>query len=475
MGPTEFQFTTIPAVDPFLIDSIPFAEETGFQIDGDITLVFNEMVTTGIGDIVISNTVDATDTRVIAVEDASQVFFDGNYVIIDPVYDLAPNAVYNIQLAHGVIIDSAGNPHAGISDSTALSFNTGIAGISYPQLINSYPLDEATDFQVGGNITLLFDEVVVAGFGDIVIRNSIDPTDTRTISVADHNQVAFNGSNVTINPELDLVPNAAYNIEIASGVIVDLEGNAYAGISNPTALNFTATNADTSDPQLTNSNPLDGATDFQVDGNITLSFDEAVAAGAGDIIIINNVNAADTRTISVADANQVTFSGSNVIINPTLDLQSNAAYNIQLADGVIVDLVGNAYVGISDPTALNFTATNADITDPLLTNSHPLDDAQDFPVDSNITLSFDEAVTAGAGDIVITNKVNAADTRTISVADANQVTFNGSNVIINPTLDLQSNAAYNIQLDDGVIVDLVGNAYAGISDEVTLNFSTVVV
>ena len=84
VGPMEFQFATIAAVDPFLIDSVPFAKETAFPVDGDFTLVFNELVTAGSGDIVISNSVDAADTRVIAVGDASQVIFDGNSVWFVP-------------------------------------------------------------------------------------------------------------------------------------------------------------------------------------------------------------------------------------------------------------------------------------------------------------------------------------------------------------------------------------------------------
>lgn len=200
-----------------------------------------------------------------------------------------------------------------------------------------------------------------------------------------------------------------------------------------------------------------------------------VTTGIGDIVISNSEDAADTRVIAVEDVSQVIFEGNNVIIDPVFDLVPNAVYNIQLASGVIIDSAGNPYAGISDPTVLNFTATNADMTDPLLTSSNPVDDVTDFQVDSNITLSFDEVVAAGFGDIVITNGANTADTRTISVADATQITFDGSNVIINPILDLQLDVAYDIQLADGVIVDLVGNAYAGISDEVTLNFSAIVV
>jgi hypothetical protein len=90
-------------------------------------------------------------------------------------------------------------------------------------------------------------------------------------------------------------------------------------------------------------------------------------------------------------------------------------------------------------------------------------------VGNNIVLSFSETVTAGTGNIVITN--GAGDTRTIAVGDA-QVSISGSTVTINPTADLLANSAYNIQMASGVLRDSAGNAFAGIADASTLNFST---
>jgi len=55
--------------DPFLTFSNPSDDGTGFLVDSDILLSFNERVIAGNGDI-ISN---GTDTRIIAVNDSSQV------------------------------------------------------------------------------------------------------------------------------------------------------------------------------------------------------------------------------------------------------------------------------------------------------------------------------------------------------------------------------------------------------------------
>jgi methionine-rich copper-binding protein CopC len=423
-------------------------------VNSNIELYFDETVMPGSGDIIISN---GTDTRTIAINDVSQVTFDGySGVIINPIADLVPNTTYNIQMTSGVITDLAGNPYAGISNDTTLNFTT---IPSNPLLWGSYPSDDS-QFKVDANIGLYFSESVKAGSGDIIISNGAD---TRTININDANQVAFDGyGGVIINPTADLVLNTTYNIQMASGVITDLAGNPYAGISNDTTLNFTTI---PSNPLLYGSNPWDDSTEFQVDSNIELYFDETVIAGSGDIIISNGT---DTRTIAINDASQVTFDGyGGVTINPPADLVPNTTYNIQIASGVITDLAGNAYAGISDDTTLNFTTIPSN---PLLRDSIPIDDTTDFAASSNIVLYFNEEVMAGSGDIILSN---GTDTRTIAINDFSQVTFNGGKVTINPTEDLISNTTYNIQMPSGVVTDLAGNAYAGISDDTTFNFTTV--
>jgi methionine-rich copper-binding protein CopC len=459
---TTLNFTTILS-NPLLSGSNPWDDSTEFQVDSNIELYFDEAVMAGGGDIVISNESDPSDTRTIAIGDASQVIFDGyNGIIINPTEDLVANTTHSIQIASGVITDLAGNPYAGISDETTLNFT---AIPSNPLLSWSNPWDDSAEFKVDSNIELYFNEAVMAGGGDIVISNG---TDIRTIAIGDASQVIFDEYNgIIINPTADLVASTTYSIQMASGVITDLAGYSYAGISDETTLNFTTI---PSNPLLSWSNPWDDSAEFQIDSNIALYFDEAVMAGGGDIVISNESDPSDTRTIAVSDTSQVTFDGySGFIISPTADLVPNTTYHIQIASGFVTDLAGNPYLGVNDDTTLNFTTIPSN---PLLTSSTPADDATDFSANSDIILNFNEVVTAGSGNIVISN---GSDIRTIAINDASQITFSGSkgNVTINPTEDLIPNTTYNIQMASGVITDLVGNTYEGISDDTTLNFTTV--
>jgi methionine-rich copper-binding protein CopC len=271
----------------------------------------------------------------------------------------------------------------------------------------------------------------------------------------------FDGHGVILNPADDLIPDTNYYIQIAAGAILDIDGHAYAGISDTETLDFMTA---VSEPLLQGSNPWDEGI-LKADSNLELYFDEQVVAGSGAIIISDGT---DTRTIDIQDASQVTFDGySSVIINPVEDLIPDTNYYIQIAAGVILDANGHAYAGISDTETLDFMTIGSE---PLLSGSNPGDEGT-LKVDSNIELYFDEPVVAGSGAIIISN---GSDTRTIDIQDANQVMFDGyGGVIIDPVDDLLLETNYHIQIAAGVILDSNGHAYAGINDTETLDFMTI--
>lgn len=436
------------------------------KIDDTLVLYFDETVVAGSGDIVISN---GSDTRTIAVNDASQVMFNEEYraVMINPTTDLVPNTQYNVTMASGVVMDTAGNPFSGISDQTTLNYMT-IA--SNPLLIwNSWGSSTALfgpqEFKIDDTFKLYFDEEVVPGSGNIIISNG---SDTRTIAINDASQVTYADDShrvVSIDPLEGLIPNTTYSVQIANGVIRDTDGNSYAGTSNATPLNYTPI---ASNPLLVWSNPQDDST-LKIDDNITLYFDEEVAVGSGDIVIFNDSNDSDTRTVAINDTNQVTFSnsktGNTVTINPTVDLIPNTTYSIQIGSEVITDASSNAYAG---GDALNFTTLGSK---PLLIGSDPSDESP-IGIDHNISLTFDKEIVAGNGSIIISSE---SDTLSISISDSSQVTYADDSlrtISINPLEDLTSNTTYSVQIDSGVIMDTEGNPYDGIHDETTLNFTT---
>jgi hypothetical protein len=116
--------------------------------------------------------------------------------------------------------------------------------------------------------------------------------------------------------------------------------------------NIAITTTDTTAPILLSTRPLNNTTGVIVTSSIAMSFSKIIVAGTGDIIISNGT---DTRTISVTDTSQVTFSSAVVTISPINNLNRSTKYYVQMASEVIKDVAGNSYIGISDTTTFNFT------------------------------------------------------------------------------------------------------------------------
>ena len=106
---------------PDLASSNPDDNDEDVDVDTTIELRFNEDVAIGSGNIVIS---DANETRIIDINDTSQVRVDEDEVIIDLDSDLNPNSNYSVQIESGAITDLGGNEFAGINDETTLNFST---------------------------------------------------------------------------------------------------------------------------------------------------------------------------------------------------------------------------------------------------------------------------------------------------------------------------------------------------------------
>src|SRR5258708_10135872 len=118
---------------------------------------------------------------------------------------------------------------------------------------------------------------------------------------------------------------------------------------------ITAPPPDTTPPTLSTTNPADNSTNVAVGANLVVTFSESVKAGSGNVVIHNALDGSAVATIAITDASQVSFSGSVLTINPTSDLAAGMHYYVTMASGVVQDLAGNAYAGLSSATDFDFT------------------------------------------------------------------------------------------------------------------------
>lgn len=188
--------------------------------------------------------------------------------------------------ANKALQDAAGNK------SAALTSQAAVADTTAPTLASSTPADNATAVAVADNVVLTFSETVKAGTGNIVLTNSADSTDTRTIDVTS-SQVTFSGSTVTINPTADLKAATNYTVTLASGVIKDIAGNSFAGVSGSN-LDFTTVGAATTGQTFT----LTGATDVINSTGGTLKGSAGTLDNSGNDTIIGDLSATPSTIIA---------------------------------------------------------------------------------------------------------------------------------------------------------------------------------
>ncbi|MFA6901216.1 MAG: Ig-like domain-containing protein [Desulfurivibrionaceae bacterium] len=478
---TALSFTTnTDGIAPTLSSSTPTDNATAVGLSDSLVLTFSENVTAGSGNILIKKLSDGSTVETISVNDAQVTFNGTTGVTINPTANLTNGTTYFVTMDSGVILDTTGNPYAGIFGATTLNFTT--VDTTPPMLSSSTPADNATGILVGNNLVLTFNETITLGLGDIVLKKTSDNSVIETFNAATGTgsaggTVTASGTGVTINPFANLASGTEYYVTVAATAVKDITGNFYAGISSTTALSFT-TGADGTAPTLSSSTPADNATAIAVNANIMLTFSENVAAGTGNFLIKKVSDNSTVATISVNDA-QVTFNGTTgVTINPTANLIAATAYYVTMASGVVTDMSGNPYAGISLASTLNFTtAAAADIAPPTLSSSTPADNATGIGVGNNLVLTFNETITLGTGNIVLKKTSDNSVIETFNVATGTgsaggTVTAGGTGVTINPSADLAAGIEYYLTVAATAVQDTAGNPYAGIISTTALSFTT---
>ncbi|NBO21111.1 MAG: hypothetical protein EBU97_04055, partial [Rhodobacteraceae bacterium] len=166
------------------------------------------------------------------------------------------------------------------------------------------------------------------------------------------------------------------------------------------------------------------------------------------------------------------YNSNGLVLAGSADDNSGGSSNAQVT--VTITQSGHYYLAASAAGAALGSYTLAlsevaDTTAPTLVGVSPTDNATAVAANSNLSLTFSEAVVAGTGSFTISN---GTDIRTISASDAAQVTFAGTTVTINPTSDLATGSAYSVTYDGAAVKDLAGNAAAAVTSATTWNFTT---
>lgn len=343
----------------------------------------------------------------------------GSYsVTVTPTAD----GTVTLDVAGAAAQDAVGN-----NNSSATQFSLAYDGSAPTPVLSTSASDPTNEAFV---VDIAFGESVT-GFA----ITDISPVNATLSSLVDNGNGSYS---VTVTP----VNDGAVTLDIAAGVAEDSASNASLAAAQLSLVYDTAVPAPTitsNEPDPTNSASFP----------LTIAFGEAVNGFVvGDITVVN------------ASLSGFTDNGSgdySVTVTPTAD----GTVSLSLAAGVAQDAAAND----------NLTASYSLVYDgsaPTLVSSSPADDATNVVFDTDLTLTFSEAVTAGSGNLTL---YDAADDSVVEAFAVSSGLINGTTVTLQPSATLTPTHSYYLQIANSAFVDAAGNAYAGIADETTLNFT----
>jgi hypothetical protein len=341
--------------------------------------------------------------------------------------------------------DDAGNESA---SSTALSVSVDTTA---PTRSSTVPADNATNVALDAVITMTFSENVVAGAGSIVIYSGSTCATTYATYAATDAEVTYSARVVTIDPATDFTMGTKYCVTYTGTAFRDAVDNYAAAQTSLSAIDFTAL-SDVTAPAAPGTPNLDAASDLGQSSTDDLTADATptvtvIAAEAGGTV---TVTATKTGSANVT----CTLAGSTSGNSCTLGTLAEGTWSIT---AVHRDAAGN------DSPASGALSITIDTTAPTRTVVNPTDGATGVSTGASPTITFNDTVIAGGGNIVIYSGASCATTVATIASSNAQVSIGGSTVTIDPSTDFDQNTKHCITYAASAFTDVAGNQVAALS------------
>lgn len=411
----SWSFTTEQESEPPVVDSNnPDDGATNVPVNTNITATFSESMNEASVDAAF--TVSQNGSNV-----AGDVTFDGNTATFNPDNNL--NFVTSITATISTNAqDLAGN---NLESNFSWSFTTEQESIP-PEVDSNTPEDGASNVPVNTNIT--------ATFSEEMDQESVQEAFTVSQNgSAVSGAITFSGNTATFNPNNNLDFGTSITATISTDAR-DLVGNK---LESEFSWSFT-TEQESVPPEVSSTNPADGASDVPVDSDIKATFNEEMNPAT-----INKNTFFVTRNGTQIEGD-ISYSGVTATFNPSSNLGTGRTYSVTITTGA-KDLAGNA---LENNVNWTFT-TEQETTPPVVNTTSPTDGATDVPVNTNISASFSESMDQASVQGAFTVSQNGSDV-------AGTVSFSENTAIFNPANNLSFNNSITATISTGA-QDLAGN------------------
>jgi endonuclease/exonuclease/phosphatase family metal-dependent hydrolase len=148
------------------------------------------------------------------------------------------NAVFYLKWKE---FDASGAEDGLAIDDLNISFGASTVDLSPPIVSSLTPVNGSSNQAISGNLTMAFNESIVKGTGNILIKKVSDNSIAATIPVSNTSVIIAN--NVVTIPYSGLTAGTQYWVEMPAGAFRDASSNAFAGFSSSTSWSFTTANA----------------------------------------------------------------------------------------------------------------------------------------------------------------------------------------------------------------------------------------
>ena len=211
--------------------------------------------------------------------------------------------------------------------------------VTDPTLSTVFPADDAIGVDQETQLVLTFSEPVLTT-ASITETIAITVADGAVhLIYADSDEIDIVDNVVTITPASTFDYSDAVSITIDSGFFTDASSslNAYAGISDATEWNFDI-QVDMDAPQIVSLSPANGAVDIDDSVVLSMTFDEDVQLGSGNIYLFSEHDTLNpVETFDVESSAALNATGNVVTIDPSVIFDYSVDYYVLIDSGAIRD------------------------------------------------------------------------------------------------------------------------------------------
>jgi len=441
---------------------IPLRDATSVAITVQPSVVFKDELTSSLSELVTITLLQGTTN----IEGA--VSYSGRTATFKPTSSLLANTLYTGKVTFGAKADGDDDDdddaeeadddndeadddndeadddsakHSNNSYTWSFTTGAGVGGVDVtaPVISSVVPAVNATLVAITGKATVTFSEAMTPS----TITAATFTLKQGTTVVA--GTVAYSGTTATFTPASSLVANLVYTGSISTGA-KDAAGNALASAYS---WSFTTTSAVVTDvvaPTVLTAVPANNATSVAITGKPAVTFSEAMTAST-----INTTTFTLKQGTTVV-AGTVAYSGTTATFTPANSLVGGSVYTGTIATGA-KDAAGNAIASAYTWSFTTATVVVVDVTPPTVLTIVPAGGATSIALNSKVTASFSEAMTAST----ITSSTFTVSQGTTAVAGT--VAYSGTAATFTPASTLVAGAVYTATITTGA-KDAAGNAIA---------------